>query len=55
MELMKDKLSGIAEFYPNKEILKGKKVLAVLNLKPRKMRGELSQGMLLTTEDENNM
>lgn len=46
-------LSGIAEFYPNKEILKGKKVLAVLNLKPRKMRGELSQGMLLTTEDEN--
>lgn len=45
-------LSAIAEFYPNYEELQGAKILAVTNLKPRKMRGEISQGMLLTTEDD---
>ncbi|WP_442486567.1 methionine--tRNA ligase [Fusobacterium necrophorum] len=45
-------LSAIAEYYPNVQELKGAKILAVTNLKPRKMRGEISQGMLLTTEDE---
>lgn len=45
-------LSAIAEYYPNYEELKGTKILAVTNLKPRKMRGEMSQGMLLTTENE---
>ncbi len=44
-------LSGIAEFYPNPEELVGKKVLVVANLKPRKMRGEISQGMILSAED----
>lgn len=43
-------VSGIAEFYPDYEALVGKKVLAVTNLKPRKLRGELSQGMLLSAE-----
>lgn len=43
-------VSGIAEFYPDYETLVGKKVLAVTNLKPRKLRGELSQGMLLSAE-----
>ncbi|KRN89397.1 methionine--tRNA ligase [Ligilactobacillus ceti] len=43
-------LSGIAEFYPNPEELVGKKVIAVTNLQPRKIRGELSQGMLLSAE-----
>ncbi|MFL2063566.1 methionine--tRNA ligase [Latilactobacillus sakei] len=43
-------ISGIAEFYPDFEKLVGKKVLAVTNLKPRKLRGELSQGMLLSAE-----
>ncbi|WP_337742587.1 methionine--tRNA ligase [Fusobacterium gonidiaformans] len=45
-------LSAIAEYYPNYQDLVGSKILAVTNLKPRKMRGEISQGMLLTTEDE---
>lgn len=45
-------LSAIAEYYPNYQELNGAKILAVTNLKPRKMRGEISQGMLLTTEDE---
>lgn len=43
-------LSGIAQWYPNPEELVGKKVIAVTNLKPRKMRDEVSQGMLLSAE-----
>lgn len=43
-------LSGIAAFYPEPKELVGKKVLAVTNLKPRKMLGQLSQGMLLSSE-----
>lgn len=43
-------LSGIVQWYPNPEELVGKKVIAVTNLKPRKMRGEVSQGMLLSAE-----
>lgn len=45
-------VSGIAEFYPDYEALVGKKVLAITNLKPRKLRGELSQGMLLSAEHD---
>lgn len=44
-------LSGIAKYYPEPKKLIGKKVTAILNLKPRKLRGEISQGMLLSTED----
>ena len=40
-------LSGVAQYY-NPEELVGKKVIAVLNLKPRKIRGLESQGMLLS-------
>ena len=43
-------LSGIAQWYPEPEKLVGKKVIAVANLQPRKMRGEVSQGMLLSAE-----
>jgi methionyl-tRNA synthetase len=44
-------ISGIAKYYPHFEELKGKKVMAVVNLKPRKLRGEMSEGMLLSSED----
>lgn len=44
-------LSGIREFYPEYTKLKGIKVMAVVNLKPRKLRGEMSDGMLLSAED----
>lgn len=30
----------------------GKKVVIVANLKPRKMRGEMSEGMLLSSEHD---
>lgn len=43
-------LSGIAQAYGIDE-LPGKKVCAVLNLAPRKIRGLISQGMVLTTDD----
>src|SRR5699024_7275303 len=43
-------LSGIAEFYPDPSELIGKKVVIVANLKPRKMRGQISQGMVLSAE-----
>ena len=45
-------LSGIAKFYPDFEKLVGKKLLAITNLKPRKMLGQLSQGMLLSSEKD---
>lgn len=45
-------VSGIAKDYPKFEELKGKKVMAVLNLEPVNLRGILSQGMLLTTAEK---
>ncbi len=38
--------AGVREFYPDPAALKGKKVICVANLKPRKMRFGLSEGML---------
>ncbi|MGX6978825.1 methionine--tRNA ligase [Vagococcus elongatus] len=43
-------ISGVAEFYPDPEDLIGKKVAIVANLAPRKIRGLLSQGMILSAE-----
>lgn len=48
-------LSGIAQWYPDPSVLVGKKALIVANLKPRKMRGEVSQGMLLSAEKDGNV
>ncbi len=48
-------ISGLAKFYPDYKALVGEKVLAVANLKFAKLKGELSQGMLLTTEDKNGV
>lgn len=43
-------VSGIAEFYKPEELI-GRKVIVVANLKPVKLRGELSQGMILAGEE----
>ena len=48
-------LSGIAKYYPNEQELVGKKVQIVANLKPRKMMGLLSQGMILSAEHGDNL
>ncbi|MUK88086.1 methionine--tRNA ligase [Ornithinibacillus sp. L9] len=45
-------ISGIAEHYQPEELI-GKKVICVTNLKPVKLRGEMSEGMILSGEDEN--
>ncbi len=47
-------VSGIAKFYKPEELV-GRKVICVTNLKPVKLRGELSQGMILAGEDENGL
>lgn len=44
-------LSGIAAYYPNPEELIGKQVCFIANLAPRKMRGIMSEGMILSAEN----
>ncbi len=44
-------VSGIAEYFKPEEII-GKQVSLLLNLAPRKIRGILSQGMILMAEDK---
>lgn len=47
-------VSGIAKFYENPEALIGKKLVLVANLAPKKIRGIMSHGMLLSaaTDDD---
>ncbi|HCN61595.1 MULTISPECIES: methionine--tRNA ligase [Mammaliicoccus] len=47
-------VSGIAEFYKPEDIV-GKKVAVVTNLKPVKLRGELSEGMILSAEKDSTL
>lgn len=44
-------MSGIAEHYSPEDLI-GKKVILVANLKPVKLRGILSEGMILAASDE---
>lgn len=43
-------VSGIAKYFTPEELV-GKNVVVVANLKPAKLRGEISQGMILLAED----
>ncbi|HET7658597.1 MAG TPA: methionine--tRNA ligase [Bacillales bacterium] len=47
-------VSGIAQHYKPEE-LEGKKVICVTNLKPVKLRGEKSEGMILAGEEEGHL
>ena len=40
-------ISGIAEYYEEPESLTGKQVPVLVNLEPRKIKGVLSEGMIL--------
>ena len=42
--------AGLRQHYPP-ELLVGKQIVVVANLKPRPMRGEISNGMLLAATD----
>src|SRR5690625_1915438 len=44
-------VSGIAEYYDEDDLI-GKKLICVANLKPAKLRGVMSEGMILSGEDE---
>ena len=44
-------VSGIAKFYTPEEMI-GKKVVMITNLKPAKLRGIVSEGMILCAENE---
>lgn len=44
-------VSGIAQYYKPEQLI-GQKVICVTNLKPVKLRGELSQGMILAGEKD---
>ena len=46
-------ISGIAQFYNPQELI-GKKLLVVANLKPVKIRGQLSEGMILTASSSDD-
>ena len=45
-------MSGIKAHYSPEEMV-GKKVMVLVNLKPAKLAGVLSEGMILCAEDEN--
>ncbi|MDD6170228.1 MAG: methionine--tRNA ligase [Lachnospiraceae bacterium] len=49
---VKQIVSGIHKYYTPEEMV-GKKVMVLVNLKPAKLAGVLSEGMLLCAEDEN--
>ena len=49
-------VSGIAKFYKPEDLI-GKNLVVVLNLKPVKLRGVVSEGMILSaaTEDDTSL
>jgi len=47
-------VAGIAEYYKPEEII-GKEILLIVNLKPAKIRGVLSEGMILVAKDKNGL
>ena len=47
-------VSGIAKYYAPEELV-GKNVIVVVNLKPVKLRGVLSEGMILSAEAEDGL
>ncbi len=49
---VKQIVSGIRKYYAPEDMV-GKKVMVLVNLKPAKLAGVLSEGMLLCAEDEN--
>lgn len=47
-------ISGIAQYY-QPDSLVGKQVCVLVNLKPAKLMGEISEGMILAVKDENSL
>ncbi len=49
---MRQIISGIREFYPDIQVLVGKRCPFLVNLQPRMIRGLESQGMILAADTE---
>lgn len=47
-------VAGLRKHYSREE-LEGRKIIVICNLKPAKIRGEISNGMLLAADDGNNV
>jgi methionine--tRNA ligase beta chain len=45
-------IAGIGEAYPDAEELVGKEIPILANLEPKKLMGELSEGMILAADNE---
>lgn len=45
-------VSGVAKFYPEPEKLVGMQVCFIANFEPRKLKGVVSEGMILSAEDK---
>lgn len=54
-EVKRQIIAGIALSYPDIASLVGKQGIFVFNLEPRKLRGEMSEGMILAVNDENGL
>jgi len=48
-------LSGIAHYFPDSQVLIGKKVAFVTNLEPRPLMGMMSNGMILAVKSDDNL
>ncbi|MCX6717287.1 MAG: Holliday junction resolvase RuvX [Candidatus Taylorbacteria bacterium] len=48
-------VSGIAFYFPNNQVLVGKKVAFVTNLEPRPLMGLMSNGMILAVKNDDNL
>jgi len=46
-------ITGLVPYYSTDELL-GKQIIVLANLEPAKFAGEISEGMLLAAESENN-
>ena len=44
-------MAGVAESFPDPEVLVGKQIPIIVNLEPRMLRGYESQGMMVATGD----
>ncbi|HEV2340038.1 MAG TPA: hypothetical protein VGT05_04780 [Patescibacteria group bacterium] len=48
-------MSAIAAFYPDPSVLVGKQIPVITNLETRTLKGHVSQGMIMATDDENSI
>lgn len=48
-------LAGMAEFFPDPEVLVGRQLPVIVNMEPRTIRGEVSHGMIMATDSDSGV